>query len=61
MKIALGTVEVSDDQRAAIAFYYGDEGLATRERCRNFIIGNGYGAIDAQQSDLSDTRDRAER
>jgi hypothetical protein len=52
MKIALGTVEVTDRQREAIAFYYGDEGLASRDRCRGFIFRNGYEAIYDQEASL---------
>jgi hypothetical protein len=46
VKIALGTVEVSDAARAAIAAFYGGTGLASREDCRQFIVGEGIGAID---------------
>lgn len=46
MKIALGTIEIDDDTRRLIAEHYGDEGLASRDRCRRFIVSNGTGALD---------------
>jgi len=46
MKIALGTIEITDEQRRDIAIYYGDNGLADRGTCRDFIVGNGMGALD---------------
>jgi hypothetical protein len=46
MQISLGSIEVTNHQRAAIAMHYGDVGLASRERCRGFILRNGTGAID---------------
>jgi hypothetical protein len=51
VRIALGTVELSLRQRAAIGFYYGTA-IASRDTCRHFIIGNGLGAIDDQMATL---------
>jgi len=41
MRIALGTIDVPDEWRRAIADYYGDDGLADRDTCRRFIVSNG--------------------
>ena len=41
MRIALGTIEVPDDWRRAIARYYGEEGMADRDTCRRFIVSCG--------------------
>jgi hypothetical protein len=41
VRISLGTIEVSDEWRRAIAQFYGDDGLADRATCRRFIISNG--------------------
>lgn len=41
MKVNLGTIEINETSRRAINHHYGEKGLATRERCRNFIIGHG--------------------
>lgn len=46
MRVSLGTVEIDNLQRAAIAHHYGDVGLASRERCRSFVVRNGLGAVD---------------
>lgn len=58
MRIALGTIEVSDSERRAIAHYYGERGLASRERCRNFIVRNGTGAILDQEIALQEVEQR---
>lgn len=46
MKIALGTIEVSDYERRALNHRYGDPGLATRERVRRFVLSNGQLALE---------------
>jgi hypothetical protein len=55
VRIALGTVEVSDRDRRAIAEHYGLDGLADRTTCRRFIISCGmeddlfyYGSDDEE-------------
>lgn len=57
MKITLGTIDVSDAERAAIAEFYGIDGLAPRDVCRRYVLANG-------EDNLSDLRqqfeDRAE-
>lgn len=45
MRINLGSVDVTEHERRAIAFWGGTEGLATRDDCRTFIRENGLGAI----------------
>jgi len=46
MKIALGTVEVTDDHRRAIRARLGKPGLATRGEVRRFVLANGLLALD---------------
>jgi hypothetical protein len=41
MKVNLGTLEVSDKERRAVAFHYGEEGLASREMMRQFLLDCG--------------------
>ena len=48
MRVALGTIDVSDTAREAIAAYYGESGMASRDTTRRFIIDNGAGDIDNQ-------------
>jgi hypothetical protein len=45
MKISLGTVEVTDEQRAAIGRANGSVGMASREACREFIVRHGLEAV----------------
>jgi NADH:ubiquinone oxidoreductase subunit len=45
MKVALGTIEVSDYQRRALAHRYGEPGLASRELVRRFVVSNGQLAL----------------
>jgi hypothetical protein len=46
MKVSLGTVEVSDFTRRAVAQHYGLPGLAPRDLIRRFMIGEAEGALD---------------
>ena len=46
MKIALGSIELDDHARAALAHHYGLPGLAPRDTCRNFVRSNGELALD---------------
>lgn len=46
MRVALGTAEVSDEARRAIAEAFGKSGLADRETCRQFLIGKAMSAVD---------------
>jgi hypothetical protein len=55
MRIDMGTIELHEDDRAAIAAYYGQSGKAPRDVCRRFVLDNGLGAIDdARRTYLSD-------
>jgi hypothetical protein len=45
MRIALGTVEVSDEDREAIAHFEKRQGPASREACREFIRENGLAGV----------------
>lgn len=63
MKIALGTIEVSNDERAAIANFYGIKGLADRDTCRRFITRNGTEEIvnlmfSIQEAEEHEARER---
>lgn len=60
MRIALGTVEINDYQRKAIALYYGEE-IASRATCRRFIIDNGYESIVDQEIVLEGEEKRDEQ
>ncbi len=46
MKVSLGTIEVSDHERRALNYHYGDTGLATRDRVRAFVLSNGQLALE---------------
>jgi len=54
MKVALGTVEVSDDDRRNIAERIGARGLATRAQVRRFVVDNGLHALDTLEMDHDD-------
>ena len=46
MKVDLGTIEVTDEQRRAIRRHVGLTGLATRDEVRAFIVRNGLADLD---------------
>lgn len=46
MRIALGTIEVDDETRKAIARHYGLEGMAPRDVCRRFLVSLGTGELE---------------
>lgn len=52
MRIRLGTVILTDDERRAIAKFYGETGLADRDTCRGFILDNGLVALEKMDDDL---------
>lgn len=59
----MGTIEVSADDRRAVARFYGYSGLAPREMMRSFILSNGTEEIvnqlfSMQQEEESDARER---
>lgn len=53
----MGTIEVSDEWRRAIAAYYGDDGLADRDTCRRFILSCGTEDIHLAMADGDGTED----
>lgn len=38
MKVALGTIEVDDDERRLLAAWYGERGLASRRTVRRWAL-----------------------
>lgn len=46
MRVALGTIEVSDEHRRAIRERLGRPGLATRREVQRFVLSNGMLALD---------------
>jgi hypothetical protein len=42
MKVSLGTIEVDDYMREALAHHYGQTGMATRDQIRRFVLDNGW-------------------
>lgn len=48
MKVRLGTIEVSDERRLAIAAYNGGKGLATRKE----VLRHTHAALDAYFVDI---------
>lgn len=57
----MGSIEVSDDDRLAIARFYGYSGLAPREMCRSFILRNGTEEIVNQLFSLQQEEEHAAR
>ncbi|HEY1437406.1 MAG TPA: hypothetical protein VGG82_07875 [Casimicrobiaceae bacterium] len=56
MKIALGTVEITEDDRDAIAAFYGRQGPASREVCRAFVIEHGTNGVAEAQAGWTATK-----
>jgi hypothetical protein len=52
MKIALGTATVGDYGREAIAAYYGQDGRASRETCREFLLQVAEGELAEREAEL---------
>ncbi len=50
----MGTIEVPDRWRSAIAAYYGQDGLADRDTCRRFILSCGTEDIHLAMADDDD-------
>ncbi|MGD9168468.1 MAG: hypothetical protein PVI97_00225 [Candidatus Thiodiazotropha sp.] len=46
MKIALGTVDVNDEQRLAYSYSMGLDHKATQKDMQRWIVDNGYLALD---------------
>ena len=47
MRIALGTVDLTDEERKAIAAFYYTKGLANREFCRRYMLDVAKAEIDS--------------
>lgn len=55
MKVALGTVEISDEDRRRIADRMKHPGLATRAQVRRFVLNNGMIALDDLEAHQKET------
>lgn len=45
MRVALGSVEVSEEERKAIRAYFGRSGSATRNEIRRFVVDTGLSVL----------------
>lgn len=59
MKIALGSIEVTTTQRAALAEVLGVPGLASRAQVRDFIVRHGTARLDALTRNFQRRADEA--
>lgn len=57
MRVALGTVELTDEMREALAHYFGQTGKAPREQCRRYLLDNGMNGLDDVMADYDASRE----
>lgn len=58
MRVHLGSIDVDDEQRLAIADFYGLRGLATREMVRDWYLGHAEADLKAMTSAFLEARRR---
>jgi hypothetical protein len=51
---------VTEDDRRAVAHYYGEKGMATLDHCRRLLRLEAEGTLDSLQYDLAEAQKRAE-